>query len=550
MDKKGLLEKEGLFISEFTDDFFKRKLQSESGLEEFIRGCADKVKKRQKEGGIWHCILDVAVKEVCKKELRYYFDFNKYFDGGYGLQKLMADFYGEPFFLKLDVAQAITYNLCRLGEEYVYDMENDGDVEIWEDDYKAILDIGRKMPEKELMLDLIPGLDRLEEKYNDVVNKSRVYFPRKVDGDKIMLEQKFTGLNVLYIGNEKFQDYLRRSGLKKAYFKDLMGYIEVMDKENEPQQYVWEKMTGFNAINIIAKFLTEIATIRGIQKKDIRGFIEFIQRECHHLFRQIMEMPNVLTKLLLLKHIFSYVPGTDDKMILDYLQNMNILLLEKNDKYKEIQECVLAIAVYTRWMMGEERKIEAWLDELEKEYPITLFEEWMLFVNMGLGWYCKKEINVNMDKIINEWEKKGEMTHLLRALRRNEKEINGKRSGYERKDILKAIKDFRYFEYRKELSKRLQEQGWFHISSDNLLENMRRQQEKASELTPLGSICTKTYSELRGEEGVEFIETVEEVEKALRSCLLSDYKNVIFENTFMEEQQTYEEIMNFLLYHI
>ncbi len=130
MEKKQTRVKEKLFISEFSEDFFTGRCQSEEGLEDFIRGCADKVKERKEKGGIWHCILDVAVEEVCKDGLWRCFDFNKYFYGNRGRQKLMADFYGEPLFLKLDVAQAITYNLCRLGEKDEYDMEDSRDVEI------------------------------------------------------------------------------------------------------------------------------------------------------------------------------------------------------------------------------------------------------------------------------------------------------------------------------------------------------------------------------------------------------------------------------------
>ena len=69
----------------------------------------------------------MAVEEVCKDGLWRCFDFNKCFYGNRGRQKLMADFYGEPLFLKLDVAQAITYNLCRLGEKDEYDMEDSRD---------------------------------------------------------------------------------------------------------------------------------------------------------------------------------------------------------------------------------------------------------------------------------------------------------------------------------------------------------------------------------------------------------------------------------------
>lgn len=552
MGKKAMLGKEKLFISEFSDDYFKRRLQPEEDLEKFIRGCSDEVKERQKGGDIWHCILDVAVEKVCKEGLGNCFGSNSFFDGNRDCQELVADFYREPFFLKLDVAQAITYNLCRLGEKDTYDMEESGDVESWEEYFRDFLDIGRKMPEKDLAIDLIPGLDRLEGKYKDVADRSRVYFPKMVTGSRITLERNFAGLNVLYIGNEKFQAYLSRSGNKKAYFKDMEGYIAALDKENEPQQYAWEKMTGFNAINIIAKFLTEMAKAGGGRRnKGIPDFIKDVVSEYYYLFQQVMEMPNILTRLLLLKQIFNYGSGMEEKMSWGYLHNINSLLLGKNDRYKEIQECVLEVAVYIRWVIGEGNGMEAetWLKELEKEYPIELFEELMLYLNVRDGWYCKKKISINIGKNIDELKKSGDMKYVAQALRENVKEINTKWIEYEGYDILKDIRDLRYFKYRKELSRRLQRQGCFHISSPNFLEYLRREGEEGSELMPLGRICTKTHSELKGGVG-EFVETEQELEKALRRCLLSDCKNVIFENTFMEEEQAYEKIMNFLFYHI
>ncbi len=549
MEKKATFGKEELFISEFSDDFFKKRLQSDDGLEDFIRECSDEVENREKKGGVWHCILDVAVEKICKKGLGSYFDFNKYFGGDYGLQKIMAGFYGEPFFLKLDVAQAITYNLCRLGKEDVYDMEDGYDVKIWEEDFRGILDIGRKMPEKDLAVDLIPGLERLEEKYNDAAERSRVRFPRMADGGKITLEQNFSGLNVLYIGNERFQTYLSRSGPKKAYFKDFMGYIAVLDKVgNEPQQYVWEKMTGFNAINIMAKFLTEMAGKGGCsQRKDVRNFMESLMKDHSYLFRQIMEMPNVLTRLLFLKQVFAYGFGMEDNMKWGYLQNINRLLFGKNDRYKEIRESILETAVYTRWMMGGGLDIGTWQRELEKEYPIEVFEELLLSVNIGDGWHCMKDAGVDLE------EMKGEegTAYLFLELKRKGFRMDGL-CRYERKcRLLQNIKDFKYFEYSRELAVRLLGQGWFHKSSGNLLKPLNGELERMTEQTPLGRICSiKDHSELAGEEYEKFMETAEELEKALRPCLLSNYKNVIFENTYMEEEKVYEEIINYLLYHI
>lgn len=76
-------------------------------------------------------------------------------------------------------------------------MEDNKDVEIWEEDFRDILDIGRKMPEKDMAVDLLPGLERLKDRYSSVAERAGVYFPRIVDGSRIALERNFAGLNVL-----------------------------------------------------------------------------------------------------------------------------------------------------------------------------------------------------------------------------------------------------------------------------------------------------------------------------------------------------------------
>ncbi len=116
-----------------------------------------------------------------------------------------------------------------MGGKDKYDIEDNKDVEIWEEDFRDILDIGRKMPEKDMAVDLLPGLERLKDRYSSVAERAGVYFPRIVDGSRIELERNFAGLNVLYIGNERFQAYLSRFGTKKAYFKELLFSLNIGD---------------------------------------------------------------------------------------------------------------------------------------------------------------------------------------------------------------------------------------------------------------------------------------------------------------------------------
>lgn len=197
-----MLEKEGLFISEFTNEFFEKYMEPESDLQEIVQECADEVLKLQKEGkeNIWHCILEVAVSKSFEEGLESYFRFDEESEGDPGLEKIISDFYKEPLFLKLDVAQEITYNLYRLWKDDKYNMDKDRDLKVWEDEYRVLLDFGREMSKKDFYADLIPGLSsiRLEKKYDEVVRSSNVIFPKIINENKITLESNFSELNILY----------------------------------------------------------------------------------------------------------------------------------------------------------------------------------------------------------------------------------------------------------------------------------------------------------------------------------------------------------------
>lgn len=553
MNKKELFEKEKLFISEFTDDFFESKLKKEEGLEEWIQECANEVLELQgkEEGFIWHSILEIVVRKVCQKEMMSYFE--KDSEECSELEKIIVGFYGESFFLKLDIAQKITYNLYRIGENDVYDMENNEDVQLWEEEYRVFLDIGRNMSDKDLAVELMPELtsDRLEEKYNKTVCGSKVFFPKWLNGSKVKLEREFAELHVMYIGNEKFQNYLCHSGKRKENFDNLVKYIRILDeKGNGALHYIWEKLTNFNAINLIAKFLIQAAERNGVIKdEDKQSFAENVSKEYYYLFRQIIEMPNVLTRLLLLKQIFDYVLKVSGKGFWLHLKRINLLLTDINSYYNCIQEIVLEIAVYVRWVIGRKKRLcmDEWIHELEKEYSTEMFEELLLSLNIDDGWYN----NLETDSIgKGQAEPQERDSCLLLELERHGEKPDVLCKYFRKRKLLKSIGENKYVGGKASLSEKLQREGWFHISSNTLSEFLEKECEGACKITPYGAICTMCQSVEEYNVEREFEETVENLETIIGPCLLSEYKGVIFENILMNKQPIYEKIFEDLLYHI
>lgn len=126
---------EELLITEFSEEFFEKQINDESE-KKYIQELQEKVHElKEKTGkGIWHCIFDVVMEKI---DLVIGSNVS-------GLTKIIYDFHLDRFFLSLDVAQRIVYNLERLGEKETYDMTNEGDQLFWED-MKLIdlLSIGR-----------------------------------------------------------------------------------------------------------------------------------------------------------------------------------------------------------------------------------------------------------------------------------------------------------------------------------------------------------------------------------------------------------------------
>lgn len=571
LKKREILKEEKLFIKEFTNEFFEKYMKSESGLQEIVQQCADEVLKLQKKGkeNIWHCILEVAVAKSFKEGLESYFRFDEESEGDPGLKKIISDFYKEPLFLELDVAQEIIYNLYRLEEDDEYNIENDRDLKIWEEEYRVLLEFGREMSKKDFSTDLIPGIcsNRLEEKYDEVVHSSNVIFPKMINGNKITLESNFSELNLLYIGNETFQDYLCHSKKHKNYFKKLMEYVKILNEgENETLQYVWEKLTNFNSINIIAKFLTEVFERGSILYSE--NMLKNIVSEYKKVFQMMINMPNVLTRLLIFKQIFCYILevtqglGATGKQFYksissyihevpkgcwDYLAEVNELLPKLNIVYKCKKEEILRLLVLIRWKIGREKgklDINEWIEELKMEYRIKNFERLFLFMNLDDGWYNKRLI----DTVEIRNLEKGKRASYKMQDQKIDNSIFEFYKYIRKLNLLERIMDFNHNECKIGLSKKLQEEGWFHITSKAFEEFLCRGLDNTCELIGKHRVCTATCQKSENDKK-EFEETTENIEKILNSCLLSEYNHVIFENTFIEKK-TYIEVFNLLLYYI
>ena len=79
-------------------------------------------------------------------------------------------------------------------------------------------------------------------------------------------------------------------------------------------------------------------------------------------------------------------------------------------------------------MIGGRRDIGTWLEELEKEYPIRLFEEQLFSLNIGNGWYCNRVTTITKDRM--EWAE--ERAFLFLELKKDASKIGGL-TRYERK---------------------------------------------------------------------------------------------------------------------
>lgn len=551
--EKNSCTKEGLFITELTDEFFEKCMSENKELESFIMKLSDKVKMllKQENSGIWHCIFEILIKELFPKGFKGWHECNSdnvcLSEPERVLRKLILEFYDDPFIITYDIAQTITYNLYRLGKKETYNMDDEEDIEylINDENINELLYIGRKKygRDKNIADDLIEDLEKLWK--NSTEQEPPVYFPMKIDGKRITLELDFLPLNVLFIGNEQFRNYICDQGKSRKYFEMLMEQIQILnDKDTAPLQYVWEKSTNFNTVNAMAKFLITLINEEKKKHKISNNEIEAIVKRvisCE-LFYAIRFMPNVLTKLLVIKTVFNYIGeylislNFNPRRSKGELENLDYLIAISSDefvwflsglnnRYKRLQEHLLPLATILRWHIDKKSK-EKWISELEKEYSMDLFETLYLSLNLNddlqirTPWkeHKQEEIDLNNKEyrcLVMEYG------HPTTDYQKISNYIKFKKKC----ELLNKFKDKKYSGNSEELAEELYEEEWGTI--DGCLEKIKEGEND--------------------ERFIQWDDLSENINRNIKYCLLSDYKNIIFENTEIEDDELFKTIMNCLL---
>lgn len=560
-DRKKKLEEEGLFITEFNEEFFEQNFKANKDIENVIEEIVDLSKKSKKkyeeackkEGKkaddiIWRFIIKESTKKIKEYMPETKFDLEDSLLAPQ-LKDIVSEFYSEQLFLEFDVAQKIEYNLhrCTKAEHDKYNLEGtekgtEDDYKIVWDKYGALFSSGRKMEDKDPVIDLLPGIKRLKPP------KSKVCFSGCLEGENLFLESDFAPLNFLYVANEKFQKFLRHEKESQKYFDYLLGYIKILNKKKKiPLHYIWEKMTNFNVANIISKFVTEF-TINGKFTEEAGcEFIKNISIGTNTLLSQIEQMPNILTRLILLKKVFFaisvlYKHSTLWEISRDQLCILRDVLKNINQEYGCIQGTVIELSVVTYWKMSKEQgkklDIEKWIEGIKKEYSLDDFRKLLVYSSLEEKFIEEGNMYINAEHRI-----------IKNKLKNFSLEFDA--IHYEpvsRSDIEQFFGDNIYSNNIDDnLVEDIQKMGWFTIESCYNIE------EDKSKYQHNEIYCTDTYNEDKEKEIYNKLKKENDskhIEKFLNPYLLSIYKNVIFENTVMEKKNRYKNMFNLLLYHM
>lgn len=204
--------------------------------------------------------------------------------------------------MKLDVAQKVLYNLQRLGEYQDYDIGTQDGILLWEKNFTHFSYFGRKKEIERVWLD---ELLRLQEKRKENESPMPIFFSEITDDGRIRIEKTFKEVNALYLSNEKLLNYLCHNRYESSRYSVLVEAIEGFHVTEE-LNYIWEKLTYFNTINLISQFLEQVLSIENITYSDISQYLSRNIGVMQKLFGNIQQMPNILTKLLVLKQSFNY----------------------------------------------------------------------------------------------------------------------------------------------------------------------------------------------------------------------------------------------------
>lgn len=431
--KRDFLKKEGLYITEFSDSFFAKRMKAEgNNIRDKVKGLAYKIEEKIKDSdqNKWHIIFDTIQKELFPEGMKEALALNDSYvpDKFHNLIEIIKGFYLEPYFLELDVMQQIEYNLFRLGKIKTIDLEarNETDIDFL-NVYQNLFEIGRhkysdrkddiippdwaksykkrqiNIPkyeksnkeyakdknknEKRLVEDdLLKDLQYLMRKYEKKGSLS-VEFKPIGEKSQVYVEEDNADCNLACLANEAFLDYLYRVETNRNSVGVMKHMIEEMNcVTDENVYYEWEKLTNYNVIIAVSKFIFDFvmkeAKDKRLTKKEQKNFAEqFVKRE-QKLFFRILSMKNYLLRLVLLKEIFTYIEGSNYAFIYELLDCLEKMLEMINQKYEKVQQSIYIYTVLIRWELAKKNDIDIWKRELLSEYSIVSLKRILLFQNI------------------------------------------------------------------------------------------------------------------------------------------------------------------------
>lgn len=385
MTNKEQLEKEGLLITEFSDDWFERETNDfeVDEIEKDIKNATINSK------GIWH--------DIFQKVIPINTFLGKLIGNESELTRIANLYFSETEFLEFEVAQMIIYNLKRLDDYEEYDLYSE-DLDNIEElaDY---INTGRSEykvanaknhnaknhnAEKDIAEDLMPDIKRLEEKYKS--KDSKIFFLTNQEDNLIKLEPYFREIHFLMLTNEPFMNYISREkgGIKIDALEKLIYKLNDTEKD---LQYIWEKVTNLNVDILLAELFGKLYAHR--TEKELKEDLSK-DEEIKRFILNVRNMPNLFTRLLFLRNIIDFITQNPIYWKKANIKELNQFLRIRNILYKDLmQEVMKKAIIYRRNALSGKRT--KWIDELEKEYPIQRLYLWCVSMNIRLYYKTEKD---------------------------------------------------------------------------------------------------------------------------------------------------------------
>lgn len=374
MTNKEQLEKEGLLITEFSDDWFEREANDfkVDEIEKDIKNATINSK------GIWH--------DIFQKVIPIDIFGGKLIGNESELTRIANLYFSETEFLEFEVAQMIIYNLKRLDDYEEYDLysEDLDDIEELAD----YINTGRSEykvanAKKDIAEDLMPDIKRLEEKYKS--KDSKVFFLTNQEDNLIKLEPYFREIHFLVLTNEPFMNYITREkgGIKIDALEKLIHKLNDTERD---LQYIWEKVTNLNVDILLAELFGKLYAHR--TEKELKE--DLSKEEIKRFILNVRNMPNLFTRLLFLRNVIDFITQNPIYWKKANIKELNQFLMIRNILYKDLmQEVMKKAIIYRRKALPGKRN--KWIDELEKEYPIQRLYLWCISMNIQLYYKTEKD---------------------------------------------------------------------------------------------------------------------------------------------------------------